>query len=200
MSDPNDILFGSEAPAISPEDGLKVRGRITKFDARQRRKFDRTAPKNQGELLWFENGKVVESADKPSANARPVLDPVFTVQTAFTSRESTSDSFATVGNDDGLRRIFVTGRSRDAKEGSLLEVVKEATRKAGCGRTRKVQEGDYIEVRIVGKGKPVSKGLNAPWLWECDYWLSNNPPKWASELPSDDVSDVEEDDDDNPFA
>jgi hypothetical protein len=199
MSDPNDVLFGSEAPAISADDGLVVRGRVTKFDARQRRKFDRNAPKNQGKLMWFENGTTVEADEKPSPNARPVLDPVFTVQTAFAEWEATSENFAKVGKDDGLRRIFVTGRSKEAREGSLLEVVREATKNAGCGRTRKVQEGDYIEVRIVGKGKPVSKGLNAPWLWECDYWLSSNPPEWASELPSDDVSDVE-DDEDNPFA
>lgn len=200
MSDPNDVLFGSEAPAISPDDGLVVRGRVEKFDARQRRKFDRKKPNNQGDLMWFENGKTVESAEKPSAMARPVLDPIFTVQTPFEAWEFTSENYSKVGKDDGLRRIFVTGRSKEAKEGSLLEVVRQATKGAGCGRTRKVEAGDFIEVKIVGKGKPVSKGLNAPWLWECSYWLSDNPPEWASSLPSDDVaSDVEEDDDENPF-
>ncbi len=194
--DANDILFGNAAPAMGFDVGTKVRGRITSHTAIQRKEVEpnkATGTIEQGKpLFWTSNGKTTtEKTD------RPVMDPVLTVQTAFTNFEGCSPQFKRIGADDGLRRIFVKGRSK-ANPGSIMDAVVAACREAGS----KVNEGDFIELVCTGEGKKANRGMNAPKLYEATYWKADNPPAWASDLPGDKSADEDEapvEDEDNPF-
>lgn len=191
MADANDILFGNSAPAVSFDVGTTVRGRITAQTGIQRRevKFDtKTKTHEQGKPLWWKDGKTTtEKTD------RPVMDPVLTLQTDFTKWEAVSAQVSRIGKDDGMRRVFVKGRSK-ANPQSLMDAVITACKEAGV---RKISPGDFIEITCVGEGEKANKTMNAPKLYEAKYYTAADAPDWASGLPTD--SDESEPDDDNPF-
>ncbi len=194
MADANDILFGNNAPAMGFDPGTKIRGRITEQSAVQRRKAEMnsaTKQVEQGEPLFWKDGKVTtEKTD------RPVMDPVLTIQTSFTAWEGVSSQFAKIGKDDGLRRVFVKGRSK-ANPQSLMDAVITACKEAGV---RKIQPGDFVEIVCTGEGKKANRGMNAPKLYEASYFEADRPPVWAPEIPTaDDGSSESEPEDDNPF-
>lgn len=200
MSSGNDLLFGTSAPSAAfdaPEGktpGTVVRGRITAFDKSHRRevKFDGTKH-TQGEPLYWNNGKpTTEKSD------RPVEEPVLTIQTTFTKWEAVGGE-ERKGTDDGLRRVFLKGRSKKYP-GDLFSVAREAILAAGA---RKVEVGDFVEIECVGQGKPIARGLSGPKMYKVTYWTAANAPSWADEV-ADDADDTEENpldnDDDDPFA
>lgn len=194
MADANDLLFGNNAPAMGFDPGTKIRGRITEQTSIQRKKVEMnpaTRQVEQGEPLFWKDGKITtEKTD------RPVLDPVITIQTAFGAWEGVSPQFAKIGKDDGLRRVFVKGRSK-ANPNSLMDAVITACREAGV---RKIVAGDFIELDCTGEGKKQSRGMNAPKLYAGAYWAASTPPEWASEIPSGDAEDTtDEGGEDSPF-
>jgi len=193
--DANDILFGNAAPAMGFEVGTKIRGRITAQTAVQRREVEfnkATKSVEQGKpLYWTANNRT--TTDKTD---RPVMDPVLTIQTAFTNFEGVSSQYKRIGKDDGLRRVFVKGRSKSSP-GSIMDAVVKACREAGS----KINVGDYIEIVCTGEGEKLGRGVNPPKLYEATYWTAANAPAWASEIPGEnaDEADAPADDDDNPF-
>lgn len=192
MTDANDLLFGNNAPAMGFDPGTKIRGRITTHGAVQRKKVEMnsaTKQVEQGELLFWKDGKITtEKTD------RPVMDPVLTIQTGFSNWEGVSPQFAKIGKDDGIRRVFVKGRSK-ANPHSLMDAVIAACKEAGV---RKINPDDFIEITCTGEGKRASRGMNAPKLYEAAYFSADNPPAWASEIPSGESSETDEDED-SPF-
>lgn len=61
--------------------------------------------------------------------------------------------------DDGLRRIYVKGRS-------LTNAVRDAVRDAGA---KSLDVGGMLKVAFVGEGDPPAKGFNAPKLYQAQY-------------------------------
>lgn len=194
MSDANDILFGNAAPAVSFSVGTTVRGRLTGQTAIQRRevKYNKAQKAHeQGKPLYWENGR-------PSTvpTDRPIMDAVVTLQTDFTKWEAVSAQTAKIGKDDGLRRVFLKGRSK-ANPGSLMDAAVSAAKEAGV---RKVEIGDFMEITCTGEGEKIGS-VNPPKIYEAKYWTADNAPDWASALPGAAMSgDTDEDPDDNPFA
>jgi hypothetical protein len=191
--DANDVLFGNSAPAMGFDVGTKVRGRIISQTAIQRKEVvpnKVTGQIEQGKHLYWKDGKTTtEKTD------RPVMDPVLTVQTTFRNWEGVSPQRPKIGKDDGIRQIFIKGRSKQ-NPGSLMDAVILAVREAGV---RKISVGDYIELSCTGEGKKANRGMNAPKLYEGTYWSADNPPAWASEVEPEDSGDAEPGEDDNPF-
>lgn len=192
--DANSILFGSNSPAMGFDPGVKIRARIVEQSGVQRKKLNldpKTNTFEQGEPLFWKDGKITtERTD------RPVLDPVLTLQSAFAAWEGVSAQAPKIGKDDGLRRVFVKGRSKSTPL-SIMDAVIAACKEAGV---RKILPGDFIEIECTGEGKRANKAMSPPKLYAAKYWPASTPPEWASEIPSDDDNDVAEDDEDNVFA
>lgn len=190
--DGNDLLFGNAAPAAAFDPGVKVRGMVTDFGKNHRREFDGKTRQQGKPLYWQEDA--TQSTD---VTDRPVLDPVMTVQTSFRAWEALPEDRNNLGTDDGLRRLFLSGRSKKSAyfAESTLQAVREAVVAAGA---RKVSPGDYVELECVGIGKPSARGINGAKRFTATYWLASNPPEWAAEVESDEPG---EDplDDENPF-
>lgn len=190
--DANSILFGSNSPAMGFDPGVKIRARITEQSGVQRKevKWDpKTSTFEQGLPLYWKDGKTgTEKTD------RPVMDPVLTVQSLFTAWEGVSAQASKIGKDDGMRRVFVKGRSK-ATPDSIMDAVIAACKDA---QVRKIEVGDFIEIECTGEGKKASKAMSPPKLYAAQYWTAANPPEWASQLPSGDVG-TDESDEDNPF-
>ncbi len=195
MPDANDILFGNSAPSVSFSVGTTVHGRIVGQDGSHRRevKHDRkTDTYVQGKPYYWDNG-----LPSTKVTDRPVMDAVITIQTDITDWSAISSQSAKLGKDDGLRRIFLKGRSK-ASPDSLRDA---AILAAGNAGVRKVELGDFIEITCTGEGKKQG-AANPPKLYTATYWPASTPPEWASTLygANDTNDDSSEDDDgDDPF-
>jgi len=178
--DINDLMFGNMTPVWAfPEEGsLELRGRIVSIGKNHRRAFDGKT-KTQGEpLYWQANGK---TGTDPTD--RPVYDPVLTLQTAFREWEGVKVP-GDAGDDDGLRRLFVTARSK-SNPGSVKDAVVAACVKAKS----KIHAGDFVAVRRTGgRGN-----INSPFTHAADYFTAAKPPKWADEIKEEVKADDEED-------
>lgn len=181
--DVNDLIFGNMTPVWAfPEDGKikKVQGRIVAIGKNHRRAFDGKT-KTQGEpLYWQPNGKT--STD---VTDKPVYDPVLTVQTAFRKWEGVNTP-GDDGDDDGMRRIFVTARSK-SNPGSMKDALVAACVKAKS----RVHVGDYVEFeRTGGRGN-----INSPYTHAALYFPAATPPEWAKDI----VEEVKADDGEDLF-
>jgi hypothetical protein len=181
--DINDLMFGNMTPVWAfPEEGnLELKGRIVAIGKNHRRAFDGKT-KTQGEpLYWQPNGK---TATDPTD--RPVYDPVLTLQTAFRAWEGVRPTAqGDDGDDDGLRRLFVTARSK-SNPGSVKDALVAACVKAKS----KVHIGDFVAMRRTGgRGN-----INSPFTHEADYFTAAKPPKWASEIKEEVKADADGDD------
>lgn len=169
INDVNDLMFGNMIPVWAfPEKGdVELRGRIVAVGTNHRRAFDGKT-KTQGEpLYWQPNGKTgTDPTDKP------VYDPVITLQTAFRAWEGVRVP-GDAGDDGGLRRLFVTARSK-TNPGSVKDAVVAACVKAKS----RVHLEDFMAVRRTGgRGN-----INSPFTHEADYFPAATPPEWASEI------------------
>lgn len=180
--DINDLMFGNMTPVWAfPESGklTEVRGRIVAIGKNHRRAFD-PKTKSQGlPLYWQPNGKT--GTDETD---RPVYDPVLTLQTAFRKWEGVNTP-GDDGDDDGLRRLFVTARAK-SNPGSVKDAVVAACVKAKS----KVHVGDYVALRRTGgRGN-----INSPYTHEGDYFPAATPPKWADEIKEEVKADADGED------
>jgi len=193
MSDANDVLFGNSAPAVSFSVGTTVRGRLTGQTAIQRREVKWNAAAKvheQGKPQYWDNGRPTTKVTD-----RPIMDAVVTLQTDFAEWEAVSAQTARIGKDDGLRRVFLKGRSK-ANPGSLMDAAVAAAKEAGV---RKVEIGDFMEITCTGEGQKQGS-VNPPKIYEAKYWTADNAPDWAASLPGVLSGDSDESDKDNPFA
>ena len=188
--DANDLLFGNAVPAVSFDVGTTVRFRVISQGSIHRRevKFDTDANKyEQGSFLYWDGKKPVTYETD-----RKVLDPVLTVQTTFGKWEHTSDQSKKIGADDGMRRIVAKGRKAD---GSLKDAVTKACEEAGV---RKIEAGQYGEIKCIGNGKAVNKSMNPPKIYEAKWFTV--APEWADEVPSSDPTGTDLDEEESPFS
>lgn len=167
--DINDLMFGNMTPTWAfPEDGkiTEVRGRIVAVGRNHRRAFDGKT-KSQGDpLYWQANGKT-----GTDVTDRPVFDPVLTLQTGNRKWEGVKVA-GDAGDDDGLRRLFVTARSK-SNPGSVKDAVVAACVKAKS----KLHVGDFVALRRTGgRGN-----INSPFQHGADYFPAATPPEWAPE-------------------
>lgn len=82
-------------------------------------------------------------------DGRPKMQLVVTLQT--TLRDD--------AEDDGLRRIYVKGKS-------LTDVVRDAVRKAGA---QGLEVGGQLRVQYVGDGEAANRSLDPPKLYAAEY-------------------------------
>lgn len=166
----DDLIFGNLTPAFSFKDVNEIRGRIVATGKSHRREFDGKT-KTQGDLLYWDGNKTTTT---PTTKDRPVYDPVWTLQTDFTAWEGCPNP-GEDGDDDGLRRLFITARSKQ-NPGSVMDAIRAACIKA---HVRKNTVGDFVEVkRASGKGN-----INSPYVHVAVYYPADAPPEWASKLP-----------------
>lgn len=186
----DDLIFGSSVPTFQFDVKSKIRGRIIAKDQVHRRELIVDAGQyKQGLPLYWKDGKTTTEVTD-----RPVYDPTLTIQTAYTDWTGVAES-KRQGKDDGVRKVFITSRSKKSP-GSLMDATREACQTAGV---RKINLGDFVEYECHAEGKPAVRGARPPKLYRGGYWTADNPPEWASELPTADaVADGGEDD--NPFA
>lgn len=189
--DGNDLLFGNAAPSAAFDPETVVRGRVTEFGKNHRREFDGKTRKQGDPLYWQADG----SQDTKETD-NPVLDPVLTLQTPFRSGEAMSKEVQ--GDDDGRRRVFLSGRSKKSAyhKQSTLEAVRSAIIAAGV---RKVSPGDFIEIECTGTGKPSARGINGAKLFSATYYPAAKPPAWAEDCDAG-LAVVEVEDDEDVFA
>lgn len=178
--DINDLMFGNSTPVFNWDvEPARIRGRIVKIEKSHRRAFDGKT-KTQGEpLYWSSAGKLTtEETD------RPVYDPVLHLETAYRKWEGVGTP-GDDGDDTGVRRLFVTARSKQ-NPGSIKDAVVAACVKAKS----KLHVGDFVEVeRYAGKGN-----LNSPYKHRGQYFTADAAPEWASELITEDTAPKGEDD------
>lgn len=86
-------------------------------------------------------------------DGRPMMQLVVTLKT--TLRED--------AEDDGLRRIYVKGKS-------LTEAVREAVRKSGA---KGLEVGGTLAVKYTGDGEQTKRGFNPPKLYAAQYTRGN---------------------------
>lgn len=82
-------------------------------------------------------------------DGRPMMQLVVTLATSLRDDP----------DDDGLRRIYVKGKS-------LTDAVREAVRKAGG---KGLEVGGRLTVRYTGDGAQTKKGFNPPKLYAAEY-------------------------------
>jgi hypothetical protein len=185
-ADANDLLFGNAVPSVSWDTGTEIRARVVSQGSIHRRKVEynsATGKYEQGKPLYWDDKKPVEYETD-----RKVLDPVLTLQTGFTGFEAMSDQADKSGADDGQRRVIVKGRK---EPGSLMDAVRDAVKAAGL---RKIEPGQWCEIRCTGEGKKANKNMNAPKLYEAVWYSKDNPPAWASEIPTEESESADESD------
>lgn len=128
---PDQFLMGGGVPSAKFERiNDSVVGTITDQEVRQQTDLDTNKP------LFWDDG-------------RPRMQLVVTLQTDL--RDD--------GDDDGLRRLYVKGKS-------LTDAVREAVRLAGA---RGLETGGRLKVAYVGDGVPSKKGFTAPKLYLAEY-------------------------------
>jgi hypothetical protein len=134
----NDFLVGGTTVVAAkwPTVGHKVEGTITGWQwPIQKTDMD------TGELLWFEGKKIVKDSDlKNRAAARPanqmLLDIQFPADSAELGKTWETNQYIPkpVADDDGMRRIYISGELQKA----LGEALKAAE--------AVLEEGAYIEI------------------------------------------------------
>ena len=90
-------------------------------------------------------------------DGQPMWDVIITLQT-----DERDDA---ISDDDGRRRVYVSGK--------MLGAVKAALREAGA---RGSIEGGTLVIRYVGDGEATRKGYNAPKLYEAKFKVGKPGP------------------------
>lgn len=130
--DVNSFLMGGGAPAAKfPDIGTTIEGRILDTEVTQQTDLDGN-PK-----VWENNGK-------------PMMQAVVTLQTDLRDPE--------IGDDDGIRRLFVKGQMQTA--------VRDAVKAAGA---RELKHGGTLKVQYHADGERKKAGYNAPKLYRAKY-------------------------------
>lgn len=131
--DPNSILMGGGVTSAKFETiGTAVTGTITDLTASQQTDF------TTGELKTWANG-----------------DPMMQVVVTLATDQRDPD----VTDDDGLRKVYVKGKS-------LTAAVRDAVRRAGA---KGLEPGGTLTVTYVGDGVAERRGINPPKLYSAVY-------------------------------
>jgi hypothetical protein len=149
----NDLMFGGAAVPVSFEVGTTVTGVLVAMDVNHRKEVKynpATDSYDQGELQYWDEEKT-----------RPKYDPVLTLQTDDVDDE--------IEGDDGLRRVFVKGRSK-ANPGSLMDACRAAKKAAGV---KQFELGGTLTFTCTGEGERtramIKANLNAPKIYTASY-------------------------------
>jgi hypothetical protein len=138
--DANTILMGGGVPSAKFDGiGVSVTGVIEDVTASQQTDFTTGEPKT-----W--------------PNGDPMMQVVVTL--------ATSQRDPQISNDDGLRKVYVKGKS-------LTAAVRDAVRKAGA---KGIEVGGTLTVTYTGDGPQEKRGINPPKLYAADY----TPPSPAA--------------------
>lgn len=135
MSTPSadQLLMGGGAPSAKfNQIGAEVAGTVVATDVRQQTDF------KTGEVLTWRDGS-------------PRMMVVATLQT----QERDSHDY----NDDGLRRLFIKGKS-------LTDAVRDAVRKAGAGG---LELGGWLKVAYVADGQAADRASDPPKLYLAEF-------------------------------
>jgi hypothetical protein len=131
--DPNTILMGGGVTSAKFDGiGVSVTGTIADVTASQQTDFTTGEPKS-----W--------------PNGDPMMQVVVTLATTLRDPDVT--------DDDGLRKVYVKGKS-------LTAAVRDAVRRAGA---KGLEVGGTLTVTYTGDGVAERKGINPPKLYAADY-------------------------------
>jgi hypothetical protein len=140
------LLSGESAPSASFDIGTVVRGVIVDKATSQRRDLKVTKDGfEQGDLKWWDE-----------AHTQPKMQVVITLQTDFRNWEATPETQDKSGEDDGMRRLFIFGRSKKSPD-STLDATKAALRAA---KAKILDIGGVLEMECFGEHKPLRKNVN----------------------------------------
>lgn len=131
--DPNSILMGGGVASAKFENvGTTITGTIEDLTASQQTDF------TTGELRTWPNGD-------------PMMQVVVTLATDLRDPDVT--------DDDGLRKVYVKGKS-------LTAAVRDAVRRAGA---KGLEPGGTLTVTYTGDGVAERRGINPPKLYSATY-------------------------------
>lgn len=131
--DPNQFLMGGGIPSAKFDSvGVSVGGTITDIAASQQTDFTTGEPKT-----W--------------PNGEPMMQVVVSVATEIRDPQIT--------DDDGVRKIYVKGKS-------LTAAVRDAVRRAGA---KGLENGGTLTVTYTGDGPQERRGINPPKLYAASY-------------------------------
>lgn len=131
--DPNSILMGGGVTSAKFDGiGVSVTGTIEDVTASQQTDFTSGEPKT-----W--------------PNGDPMMQVVVTL--------ATSQRDPSVTDDDGLRKVYVKGKS-------LTNAVRDAVRRAGA---KGLEVGGTLTVTYTGDGPQEKRGINPPKLYAAEY-------------------------------
>lgn len=133
ITDPNMILMGGGATSAKFDTvGASVTGTIEDLSASQQTDF------TTGELKTWANG-----------------DPMMQVVVTLATDQRDPD----VTDDDGVRKVYVKGKS-------LTAAVRDAVRRAGA---KGLEPGGVLTVTYTGDGPQERRGMNPPKLYSATY-------------------------------
>lgn len=190
--DANALLFGSSAPSVSFENpGDTVKFRVIKQSSQHRRKLEfdaKTGQFSQGDLMYWNDG-----SPGTVPNDSPVYNPVLEIRTTYTKWEAVRNRAKVYGEDDGVRRLFLSG---PRIQNAIRDAFKAAEMRG------KILPGQYGEVTFTKLGKPANKQAKPPMEYSAKWYPEDAPPAWAKEInegPPPEDSDAPAADDDDPF-